>query len=118
MACPAAPGQGALALECRADDVETLSILKQLNDPPTFAAVLAERALLRGLGGGCQVPIGALSAIAGDQLSLRGVVLPADGSRRVESGQTGSLAAAEQIGYTLATDLLNRGARELLESAG
>jgi hydroxymethylbilane synthase len=111
-----AVGQGALGLECRGDDVETLTILKQLNHPPTFAAVLAERALLRGLGGGCQVPIGALSAIDGDTLNLRGVVLPPDGSRRVEAAHSGPRAAAEEVGYALANDLLGRGARELLEA--
>jgi hydroxymethylbilane synthase len=111
-----AVGQGALGLECRADDAQTLAVLKQLNHAPTFAAVLAERAMLRGLGGGCQVPIGALSEIAGDRLTLRGVVLPPDGSGRVESAQAGPLAAAEEIGHALATDLLSRGARELLEA--
>jgi hydroxymethylbilane synthase len=112
-----AVGQGALGLECRSDDSETMAIVKQLNHPPTFAAALAERAMLRGLGGGCQVPIGALSEIDGDMLSLRGVVLPPDGSRRVDAVRSGPLVAAEEIGYRLADDLLKAGARELLETA-
>ncbi len=70
-----AVGQGALGLECRADDAETLRLLAPLNDPATRACVLAERALLRGLGGGCLVPIGALGTVAGETLHLRAAVL-------------------------------------------
>jgi hydroxymethylbilane synthase len=109
-----AVGQGALGLECRAADAETNALVKRITHPPTFAAVHAERAMLRGLGGGCQVPIGALAAIAGDVLNLRGVVLPPDGSQRVEATITGEVALAEMLGQRLAEDLLARGARALL----
>src|SRR5439155_11124890 len=64
-----AVGQGALGLECRADDARALALLGPLNDAGTRWAVLAERALLRGLGGGCQVPVGAATAVAGDRLT-------------------------------------------------
>src|SRR5207244_513179 len=84
-----AVGQGALGLECRADDATTVAILAKLNDPPTSAAVHAERAMLRALGGGCQVPIGALSCRQGADLRLTGVVLAPDGSRRIEGNLTG-----------------------------
>jgi hydroxymethylbilane synthase len=111
-----AVGQGALGLECRADDDATRAILEEINDPATRQAVLAERAMLRGLGGGCQVPIGAATTVVGSTLTLRGVVLPPDGSQRVERQTNGPLAQAEELGQHLAQDLLDHGARELLGS--
>src|SRR5262249_39417736 len=66
-----AVGQGALGLECRAGDSATLALVEQLNHLPTRQAVLAERALLLALGGGCQVPIGGSAQVAGDLLTLR-----------------------------------------------
>jgi hydroxymethylbilane synthase len=109
-----AVGQGALGLECRVDDAATRAALAPLDHPPTAQAVRAERALLRGLGGGCQVPIGAATTVVGDVLRLRGVVLPPDGSRRVEAEITGNLAEAEALGERLAQQLLSAGARDLL----
>jgi hydroxymethylbilane synthase len=109
-----AVGQGALGLECRAGDDDTRVLLEGLNDAATRAAVLAERAFLRGLGGGCLVPIGALGEVAGDQLRLRGCVLPVDGSRRIAGEITGLAREPEAVGQVLAEQLLARGARELL----
>ena len=76
-----AVGQGALGLECRADDTETRTLLAALDHADTHAAVLAERALLRGLGGGCQVPIGAAGTVHEGRLRLRAAVLTPDGGR-------------------------------------
>jgi hydroxymethylbilane synthase len=109
-----AVGQGALGLECRADDAATLALLGPLNDPPTRQAVLAERSLLRGLGGGCLVPVGASATVADAVLVLRAAVLPPDGSRRVAAETAGPAAEAEALGQQLAQVLLARGARELL----
>lgn len=109
-----AVGQGALGLECRANDTATLALLQPLDDPETRAAVVAERSLLFGLGGGCLVPIGALGTVAGDVLNLRAVVLPPNGRVRVEGVLTGPVKEAEELGRQLAKDLLGRGARELL----
>lgn len=109
-----AVGQGALGLECRTDDLPTRSLLEHLNHAETQAAVLAERAMLRGLGGGCAVPIGAASNVANGILTLRGVVLPPDGSQRVEAETAGPLEKCESLGERLARELLARGARELL----
>lgn len=109
-----AVGQGALGLECRTDDTATRDLLRQLDDAATRPAVVAERAFLFALGGGCLVPIGALATVAGEQLSLRGVVLPPEGRARVESSVTGPVADAEALGRKLADELLARGARELL----
>ena len=112
-----AVGQGALGLECRADDELTLSLVRRIDDRATHAAVCAERAMLRGLGGGCLVPIGALSTVAGDQLTLRGVVLSPDGKRRIEGRLTERLEAAEDLGRELAEQLRCQGANDLLSSS-
>src|SRR5438445_211516 len=93
-----AVGQGALGLECRTGDAETLAILRRLDHEATRLAVLAERAFLRGLGGGCQVPVGVVTAVYEGGLHLRGVVLKADGSDRLTDETAGPTAQAEQLG--------------------
>jgi hydroxymethylbilane synthase len=109
-----AVGQGALGLECRAADAETRAILDTLNDAATRWAVLAERALLRGLGGGCHVPIGAKTQLRDGTLSLRGVVLAPDGSRCIDAKIAGPQDQAEGLGQRLAEQLRGQGAEELL----
>jgi hydroxymethylbilane synthase len=109
-----AVGQGALGLECRVGDAHTRDLVRQLDNPPTHQSVLAERAFLRALGGGCLVPIGSSTRIEGPILTLRGAVLRPDGSKRVEGTLSGSLDLAEQIGSQLAAQLLKQGAKELL----
>src|SRR5580765_3020185 len=110
-----AVGQGALGLECRAEDRATQSLLQKLNDPPTSAAARAERAMLRVLGGGCQVPIGAKTRIDNRMLTLHGAVLTPDGRQRIAAEISGSLDDAETLGERLAHDLLSRGASDLLK---
>jgi len=110
-----AVGQGALGLECRADDAATIALLMKLNHPATSLAVRAERAMLQALGGGCQVPIGAATRVDGQALTLRGVVLAPDGSRRIAGEATGTLPEAEALGRRLAEELLGNGAKELLQ---
>jgi hydroxymethylbilane synthase len=109
-----AVGQGALGLECRTDDTATRALLAHLDDAATHAAVLAERALLHGLGGGCQVPIGAAARVEGTALRLRGVVLAPDGSQRVEAELAGTISEAAALGQALADELRRRGAADLL----
>jgi hydroxymethylbilane synthase len=109
-----AVGQGALGLECRSDDQATLALLRTINDRPTCQAVLAERALLRALGGGCQVPIGATTTVVGETLTLRGVVLSPDGMQRLEATRSGTLDQAEKVGKQLAEELRGRGAGRML----
>jgi hydroxymethylbilane synthase len=111
-----AVGQGALGLECRAEDVCTRVLLAALDDATTHSAVLAERALLRGLGGGCQVPIGATTVVEAGRLTLRGVVLAPDGSRRVSDRLEGLASAAEAVGLELAQRLLAGGAEGILRA--
>jgi hydroxymethylbilane synthase len=112
-----AVGQGALGLECRADDRAVRTAVEPLNDVETLQSVRAERSLLQALGGGCQVPIGAATSVAGGELTLRGAVIRPDGTRRVEGQVSGPLAEAEDLGWRLAAELLSRGAGELLHSA-
>jgi hydroxymethylbilane synthase len=112
-----AVGQGALGLECRADDEPTLALLRQLDDFSTRASVLAERSFLRTLGGGCQVPMGAAGGVRDGVLTLRAAVLRPDGSERVEAVAEGHPDEAEAIGRQVAEMALERGAKGLL-SAG
>jgi hydroxymethylbilane synthase len=105
-----AVGQGSLAIECRADDAVTRALLEPLNHAATRQSVLAERAMLRELGGGCLVPIGAEALVQGGKLKLRGVVLSNDGSRRIESSVEGSAADAESLGIQVADQLRRAGA--------
>ncbi len=112
-----AVGQGALGLECRAADFAVRTLLDQLNDAATRWSVLAERAMLRGLGGGCQVPIGALTRIVDGELTLRGVVLSPDGSQRIAADIAGPMEQAESIGIALANELRRRGAAEFLQES-
>jgi hydroxymethylbilane synthase len=111
-----AVGQGALGLECRADDGATLAALTALNDAASRQAVLAERAFLRALGGGCLVPIGAAGMAREGVVSLRGVVLDKEGRRRIGGKRSGPAEDAERVGKELADELLNQGARGLLQS--
>jgi hydroxymethylbilane synthase len=112
-----APGQGALGIETRGDDGETRLLLASLEDPATRSATGAERAFLMSLGGGCQVPIGALATpLAGEVGSLRldGLVAEPDGGTLLRGTRTGALDHPEEIGKALAEELLERGAGEIL----
>jgi hydroxymethylbilane synthase len=113
-----AVGQGALGLECRAEDQVTLPFLRRLDDAATHDAVLAERALLRALGGGCQVPVGAATAVVDERLTLRAVVLSPDGRQRIEGQLQGPRREAEETGHRLAQELIERGAGGLLGGDG
>lgn len=110
-----APGQGALAVECRADDHRVVEWLKWLDEVATHRAVRAERAFLAGLGGGCAVPIGARAEVRGDRLHLAGAVLSPGGEQRLDGRVEGPPKGAEEIGRRLADALLARGAAALLE---
>ncbi|MBD2096705.1 hydroxymethylbilane synthase [Trichocoleus sp. FACHB-591] len=110
-----AVGQGALGIECRADDVETLSLLKAIEHIPTRDRVLAERAFLRELEGGCQVPIGVHTQLDGETLALTGLVASVDGQRLLKDTVIGSANEAEQVGIQLAHGLRQQGAQEILD---
>ena len=110
-----AVGLGALAVETRAGNDRVQELVGVLNHVPTRLACTAERAFLRGLGGGCLVPIAAHAQIAGEALKLDGLVAKADGSEIIRGQVTGTVAQAEPLGQRLAEELLGRGARRLLE---
>lgn len=109
-----AVAQGTLAIECRADDARTLALLAPLDHGPTRATTLAERAFLRRLEGGCQVPIAAYATVAGDELTIQGLVGSLDGATIVRGALAGELAAAEALGTALADELLAGGADAIL----
>jgi hydroxymethylbilane synthase len=115
-----AAGQGAIGIESRAEDGETLGVLAQLNDPETRSAVEAERAALTGLEGGCQVSIGAWGRIESGKLVLEVAVLSPDGAQRLWEKGWGAPQEAQEIGAKIARTLLENGAAALLarESRG
>jgi hydroxymethylbilane synthase len=107
-------GQGALGIEIRRDDAGTREAVSFLNDPETAVAVRAERAFLRRLEGGCQVPIGAYGRIAGGEVALEGMVGRPDGSEIVRDSARGPSSDPEGLGIALAERLLARGAKAIL----
>ncbi len=113
--CHPAPGQGALALQVRADDTETAEFIRPLDHAPTRAAVTAERAFLEALGGGCELPVSALGHVEADRLLLRGKVSDPTGAHAFAGQEEGPLGDAEALGRTLATRLLSEGARAIVE---
>lgn len=110
-----AVGQGAVGLEARIDDEETLSLLSALHHKDTADKVTAERALNKQLNGGCQVPIASFAILDGDTLHLQALVGEPDGSKLVQSDISGHRDDAEQLGIKLADELLSLGAKEILE---
>jgi hydroxymethylbilane synthase len=112
-----APGQGALAVECREGREDLVALLGSIDDPLSRAATTAERSLLAGLQAGCSAPVGAYAA-GTDVLRLRGLVVAADGERALRGSASGTLAQAEQIGRQVAADLLSRGAASYMAVSG
>jgi hydroxymethylbilane synthase len=110
-----AVGQGALGIECREGDTEILQLLKTLEHIPTAQRCYAERAFLRELEGGCQVPIGVNTTIEGNLLTLTGVVASLDGQKLIQGTVSGSPETADQIGIDLANQLKAQGAQEILD---
>lgn len=107
-----APGQGALAVECRDGDAELAGLLATVNDAPSMAAAAAERGLLQGLAAGCSAPVGGYAA-GTQQLLMRAAVLSTDGTRAVRAQGSAPATDAEQLGRDLAAELLRRGAADL-----
>jgi hydroxymethylbilane synthase len=107
-----APGQGIVALECRADDARVLELGAALDHEPTARCAHAERGFLAALGGGCNVPLGAWARISGGQLELQTLVAREDGSELLRA--TGQGAEPVELGQRLAADLIARGAAAFL----
>lgn len=110
-------GQGALGLECRADDETTINLARALDDAETRAACTAERALLRQLGGGCQLPIAGYAKVQQNRVFLRGKILNTHGTTSLASSIEGATVEAEALGVKLANELIARGAESLLNPA-
>ena len=113
-----AAAQGALGLECRADDAPLIALLRPLNHAITQACVTAERAFLRTLEGGCQVPVAAYATAKKGRLHLRGLVASLDGAAVVRGEYKGVVAHAEKLGQALANQLLADGASDITNLAG
>jgi len=109
-----AVGQGALGLELRADDAETFSLLEPLHDANTHRCVAAERAVSRKVNGGCHAPIAAYGTLQGDQFSLSALVGRPDGTNMIRVAAEGTAEEAEALGTALGTELLDKGAGEIL----
>ena len=110
-----AVGQGALGIECVENQPDVMEIIKVLEHGPTSQRCLAERAFLRELEGGCQVPIGVNTRFEGDQLILTGMVASLDGKRLIREQASGPSTDPESIGLELATTLKGLGAGEILK---
>ena len=118
-----APAQGALAVECLSANTALVAILSELDDPNSRAAVTAERALLAELEAGCTAPVGAIAEVVEsldddgrifDELSVRGCAAAIDGSDVIRTGAVGSPENAAELGRSVARELLELGARELM----
>ncbi|MFD6883479.1 MULTISPECIES: hydroxymethylbilane synthase [unclassified Rhodococcus (in: high G+C Gram-positive bacteria)] len=122
-----APSQGALAVECRSDDAETIALVAPLDDAASRAAVVAERSLLAELEAGCTAPVGALAEVVEsidedgrvfEELSVRGCAAALDGSDVLRASAVGAPERAEELGRAVARELLELGARGLMTADG
>ncbi len=115
--CVPAPGQGIIAIEIRSADTATRALVAQLSDQSAARALDAEREVVRVLGGGCQMPIGAFAQMTGDAMTLSGIVTSLDGTRAVRATASGTAADALSLGATVAQQLLADGAGAILAEA-
>jgi len=110
-----APGQGAIAIVCRRDDKKTIDMLKSIEDPRSRAEVLAERALIEKVEGGCRFPLGAVGVTSGAKITLYASVFSADGSKNIKVKQVGTASEPEKLGNKVAGRLVKQGATEIAE---
>ena len=110
-----AVGQGSLAIETRAEDDRVINFVKVLNHEESWLRAVCERAFLRELQGGCQVPIGAYAWIECDLIKIKGFISDLEGERFLEGYEEGSLQEAEEVGKRLAQRLLREGGEEILK---
>ena len=114
--CVPAPGQGVIAVEIREDDDKCRSALRAVHDATASAALAAERRVVAALGGGCQLPLGALATITGTEMELRAIVCSPDGRRVVSARANGSAAEPLALGDRVAEQLSREGAVEILDA--
>jgi hydroxymethylbilane synthase len=112
-----AVGQGALVIEARTGDKEVLSLISKLNHLPSWQAVIAERAFLQALGGGCRAPIAALATVSEGKLKLEGMVAGVNSKKVLRESVSGNLAEPDETGRLLAKRMLGLGAANLIAEA-
>jgi hydroxymethylbilane synthase len=110
-----APAQGTIAVQARADDTETLDVVGRVDDADTRLTTDAERKVLHALHGGCRIPLGVLATVEGDTLQLRARLLTPDGTTVLEFGDRAPSANADALAQRVAEELLERGARRILD---
>jgi hydroxymethylbilane synthase len=110
-----APGQGAIAIVCRRDSRTLIGMLRQIEDPRSRAEVLAERALIKKVEGGCRFPLGAVAVTSGDTITLYTSVFSADGARNIKVKKAGRAGEPEKLGSKVADMLVKQGAMEMAE---
>jgi len=113
--CVPAPGQGIIAIEVRADDGATRRVLERIHDVAAGIALAAERALVSALGGGCQLPLGAIVLHNGTMLDMHAIVTSLDGRRVIRRQGQGVATHPEDLGSRLAEELSEAGAHQLLD---
>lgn len=116
--CLPAVGQGALAIETRADDGELVAMLSFLNDDDTVATATAERAFLRTVEGGCQVPVGVYAVVSQHQITVEAIIATIDGTMVLKDKVSGDVDDAAALGVQLAKRMLDAGGREIMRSVG
>jgi hydroxymethylbilane synthase len=116
--CMPAVGQGAIAVQCRVKDVEAAEVLSRLDDAETRNAIIAERALLKAVQGGCQVPLGAWARMERDQMVMEACVCSVDGTQCIRQRATASPEEAAALGERMANLLLEAGAQAILGEVG
>ena len=114
--CVPAPGQGIVAIEMRADDAGTRRALEAIHDAAAELVLIAERAVVAALGGGCQLPLGALATVNGSEMHLHAAVCSPDGARVIRAHALGPAAASASVGTHAARQLIQEGALEILDA--
>jgi hydroxymethylbilane synthase len=114
--CLPAPGQGTVAIEAREHDSPVLDVLRGIGDETAMTSLVAERAVVSRLGGGCQMPIGALATVSGGTLTMRAIVVSPDGSRAARAEVSGPADRALELGTEAAERLLAAGADQILDA--
>jgi hydroxymethylbilane synthase len=114
--CVPAPGQGIVAIEIRADDENGRKTVSRIHDAMAAAALEAERTVVAALGGGCQLPLGALASVNGSEMEVQAAVCSPDGTRVVRAHAHGPVSAAATLGERVAARLVREGAQEILNA--
>jgi hydroxymethylbilane synthase len=114
--CIPAPGQGIVAIEIRGDDARARDAVASANDPAAAVSLVAERSIVAALGGGCQLPLGAIALHEGNGVLMRAVVATPDGRRTIRRESSGTPHEAQALGARLARELASAGAAEILDS--